>query len=138
MQQWPPGPSGQPQPGMQSPPMNMVGPGGGPYPLNQQGFMQGLNMGSNLPQANLLQSKVPNENLTPEQLQRREEQLGNLRKIQQMLFPDQQNSGMPGMMGPDKMGMEGPMPGNMNMMGSYTPGNLFIYLFIHSRLQKVT
>ena len=78
----------------------------------------------------LSHQKVPNENLTPEQLKRREDQLSNLRKIQQMLFPEQQrqafgpggpgpNSGMPG--GPGGMmteEMHAQMMQQQGMMGS--------------------
>ena len=38
-------------------------------------------------------ARVPDENLTPEQLQRREEQLAQLQKIKQMLFPEKQGAG---------------------------------------------
>ncbi|XP_066997121.2 protein BCL9 homolog isoform X2 [Anabrus simplex] len=42
----------------------------------------------NLPQPSLTGVKVPDENLTPQQRQHREEQLATLRKMQQMLFPE--------------------------------------------------
>lgn len=38
--------------------------------------------------------KVPDENLTPQQRQHREEQLATIRKMQQMLFPEHQSLGM--------------------------------------------
>ena len=37
--------------------------------------------------------KVPDENLTPQQRQHREEQLATLRKMQQMLFPEHHSPG---------------------------------------------
>jgi len=42
---------------------------------------------------NMAGARVPDENLTPEQLQRREEQLAQLQKIKQMLFPEKQGGG---------------------------------------------
>ena len=78
-------------------------------------FDPDMNIPGGLNNMNLMQSKVPNENLTPEQLQRREEQLANLRKIQQMLFPEQRQ----GQEFPPGSGGPGPgpgmMPGDMNM-----------------------
>ena len=88
-------------------------------------FDPDMNMPGGLSNMNLMQSKVPNENLTPEQLQRREEQLANLRKIQQMLFPEQrqQQEFPPGSGGPGGgPGGPGMMPGEMNM-GMY-PQNM--------------
>lgn len=38
--------------------------------------------------------KVPDENLTPQQRQHREEQLATIRKMQQMLFPEHQGIGI--------------------------------------------
>lgn len=38
--------------------------------------------------------KVPDENLTPQQRQHREEQLATIRKMQQMLFPEHQGMGI--------------------------------------------
>lgn len=38
--------------------------------------------------------KVPDEDLTPQQRQHREEQLATLRKMQQMLFPEENATGM--------------------------------------------
>ena len=74
---------------------------------------------------NIMQNKVPNENLTPEQLQRRQEQLSNLRKIHQMLFPEQRGQqgfppGGPGQ-GPGGPGPggQGIMPGDMGNMEMY-------------------
>ena len=90
------------------------GPGMGPsseFDMMMEGqFMNNMPPGS---QGNLLQNKVPNENLTPEQLQRREEQLASLQKIKQMLFPDQGlNPNGPGGPGGPGMGMmPGPGPG---------------------------
>jgi hypothetical protein len=56
---------------------------------------------------NLSHHKVPDENLTPEQLKKREESLTNLRKIQQMLFPEQRG----GHQGFGPMPGQGPGPG---------------------------
>lgn len=39
--------------------------------------------------------KVPDENLTPQQRQHREEQLATIRKMQQMLFPEHQSMAIP-------------------------------------------
>jgi len=72
--------------------------------------------GGQMNNMDLMQNKVPNENLTPEQLQRRQEHLANLRKIQQMLFPEQRNQQgfPPGGPGPGPGG-QGMMPGDMEM-----------------------
>lgn len=74
---------------------------------------------------NIMQNKVPNENLTPEQLQRRQEQLSSLRKIHQMLFPEQrgQQGFPPG--GPGQ-GPGGPGPGGQGMMPG-DMGNMEMY-----------
>lgn len=58
--------------------------------------------------------KVPDENLTPQQRQHREEQLATIRKMQQMLFPENQADG-PGGEGGMEMphGMMPGGPGNM-------------------------
>lgn len=74
---------------------------------------------------NIMQNKVPNENLTPEQLQRRQEQLSHLRKISQMLFPEQrgQQGFPPG--GPGQ-GPGGPGPGGQGMMPG-DMGNMEMY-----------
>ena len=119
--QWNPSSQSGPMPGMNSPPdlasFMGPGPGGGPGGM---GFdpMQDLPNMPNMPnmRTNLSHDKVPNENLTPEQLQRREEQLANLRKLQSMLFG--QGQGQPGQ-GPPGMG-----PGQMNpnMMPPSYPG----------------
>ena len=127
MMSWPPQqqPQQQPQSFPPNSAMQNFGPMG-PQP-GQQGFngpngMQGPNMNPNMNPnfmhgkgRDLMQSKVPNENLTPEQLQRREEQLANLAKIQAMLFPDRQ----PGM---NPQGPGGMMPGGGPNMG---PNNMF-------------
>ena len=95
----------------------MVGPGAS-HPLNNQtGFGHGgppPHMMPGGPHINLQQNKVPNENLTPEQLQRREEQLAHIRKLHQLLLPEQQPPPTPGsadMLGPGSM--MGPQPGSM-------------------------
>lgn len=60
--------------------------------------------------------KVPDENLTPQQRQHREVQLATIRKMQQMLFPENQSlEGGPG-------GME--LPPNMMPGGPMMPGQL--------------
>lgn len=56
--------------------------------------------------------KVPDENLTPQQRQHREEQLATIRKMQQMLFPENQAM--------ENQGGEG---GNMEMPHGMMPGN---------------
>ncbi|XP_062614271.1 protein pygopus-like isoform X2 [Saccostrea cucullata] len=63
----------------------------------------------------LSQQKVPNENLTPEQLKKRKDALQNLQKIQEMLFPEQH----PQHFGPG----QGPGPGmGGGMMQEGMPG----------------
>ena len=89
-------------------------------PMMQDGFdLEMMGMGSHNPNM-LSHQKVPNENLTPEQLKRREESLTNLRKIQQMLFPEQRGGQMPYGQGPGP----GPDPGMMPeaMRGQMMPG----------------
>lgn len=78
----PPGPGG----GMGGPGYGLMDSG---YEFNPDALGPGGAV--SMPHMNLSQNKVPNENLTPEQLERREEQLANLRKIGQMLFPGEQN-----------------------------------------------
>ncbi|XP_060068266.1 trithorax group protein osa-like [Ylistrum balloti] len=103
---WPQG-GGPPQ---SSSPMNYpVMPDGMPFDPEMMAMMGNPHLNN----PNLLQQKVPNENLTPEQLKRREEHLTSLRKIQMMLFPEQQrqqqfggpmpNSGPGGEMMPEEM-----------------------------------
>jgi Cdc6-like AAA superfamily ATPase len=79
--------------------------------------------------------KIPDENLTPQQRQHREEQLATIRKMQQLLFPE--NAGPDGgvgggMMGPGSGGSPCPpgpgnqQPGMMGPMGGGPggpPGN---------------
>ncbi|KAG8234816.1 hypothetical protein J437_LFUL015174 [Ladona fulva] len=84
-------------------------------------------------QPSLTGVKVPDENLTPQQRQHREEQLATLRKMQQMLFPEHQlsnpdnlnivtgNANTAGPMGPGQpqtmmSGQQGMMPGQQTMM----------------------
>lgn len=90
-------------------------PSGGPpqgfpgnYPMFPEGFEQEMMFHSQ--NTNLSHHKVPDENLTPEQLKKREESLTNLRKIQQMLFPEQRGGGHPGFV---HMPGQGPGPGGM-------------------------
>ena len=109
--------------GMNDDPRMMYGP---QNPNFSQMMMEGgmfdpdMNMPGGLNNMNLMQSKVPNENLTPEQLQRREEQLATLRKLQQVLLPEQRHGQEfpPGGGGPGQgpgPGGPGMMPGDMNM-----------------------
>lgn len=89
---------------------DMVGLGDGDLPWDQKNshHLDGLESVSNgLPdvgpdmdscspslasmQPSLQGVKVPDENLTPQQRQHREEQLATIRKMQQMLFPENQN-----------------------------------------------
>jgi len=77
-----PGAEFGPGPGSES----MFGPQPPPgYALEHQHMIR--NMGG---------ARVPDENLTPEQRQRREEQLAQLQKIKQMLFPEKQGGGFEG------------------------------------------
>ena len=77
--------------------------------------------------------RIPDENLTPEQLQRREEQLAQLQKIKQMLFPENRGGGgfdprrPPGMY-PDGPPGRGPGPEGMHhmMIGSGGPPPRFM------------
>lgn len=57
--------------------------------------------------------KVPDENLTPQQRQHREEQLATIRKMQQMLFPEHQGMRISpeGHLQSGPEGQEGPNPG---------------------------
>lgn len=66
------------------------------------------------PQPSLQGVKVPDENLTPQQRQHREQQLATLRQMQKMFFPEQR-----GMMDPRGMGM-GPQ-----FRGGMPPGSEF-------------
>lgn len=67
--------------------------------------------------------KVPDENLTPQQRQHREEQLAMIRKMQQLLFPEQQQQqhmeAAQGV-GPNM----GPVPGGMPPQGRFGPGEM--------------
>lgn len=71
--------------------------GGSPSLASMQPSLQGV--------------KVPDENLTPQQRQHREEQLATIRKMQQMLFPEHQ--GMPATAGELQHGE--PHEGHMDM-----------------------
>lgn len=68
------------------------------------------------PQPSLQGVKVPDENLTPQQRQHREQQLATIRQMQKMFFPEQR-----GMMDPHGMGMRpqfrGGMPGGPDFGG---------------------
>ena len=104
----------------------MTAPGSAGHPdMQSPGAMDNANfphMGGLGPpdgQGNLSQSKVPDDNLTPEQLQRRGERLANLRKLQAMLFPEQRGPGGPN--GPPPPGMMGG-PGGPGMPPNMMPG----------------
>ncbi|XP_055605757.1 collagen alpha-1(III) chain-like [Uranotaenia lowii] len=60
------------------------------------------------PQPSLQGVKVPDENLTPQQRQHREQQLATIRQMQKMFFPEQR-----AMMDPHGMGMRAPFRGGM-------------------------
>lgn len=68
--------------------------------------------------------KVPDENLTPQQRQHREEQLATIRKMQQMLFPEHQGM-IPGENPPEDGTQPGPgsggPPGSLSQSG---PGSV--------------
>lgn len=68
-----------------------------------QGLGNHLNMSAMQP--SLQGVKVPDEDLTPQQRQHREEQLATLLKMRQMLFPEQQPGSMP---------PQGQLPGGMS------------------------
>ncbi|XP_050314187.1 protein BCL9 homolog isoform X2 [Anthonomus grandis grandis] len=57
--------------------------------------------------------QVPDENLTPQQRQHREERLASIRKMQQMLFPESQTEGAAG----HQEGMSGISPGGAAPLG---------------------
>ncbi|XP_066158500.1 protein BCL9 homolog isoform X1 [Euwallacea fornicatus] len=61
--------------------------------------------------------QVPDENLTPQQRQHREERLASIRKMHQMLFPESQSEAVPG---PD--GIPGISPGGAAPIGGAGPG----------------
>lgn len=74
--------------------------------------------------------KIPDENLTPQQRQHREEQLATLRRMQKMFFPEhgqmgpdcqQQMNQMAMGQGPDSCMKMGGMPPGANMMGGGGP-----------------
>ncbi|XP_046406071.1 collagen alpha-1(I) chain isoform X2 [Ischnura elegans] len=127
--------------------VNTVGPGGNTLMQTcANNVMTGCSVGSPMSQANANSNstvvssarpikgvKVPDENLTPQQRQHREEQLATLRKMQQMLFPEHQLANPDGLnpgsnpgsqqppmsaAGPQTMmpGPQGMMPGQPNML----------------------
>ncbi|KAG8271329.1 hypothetical protein J6590_065221 [Homalodisca vitripennis] len=63
---------------------------GGIMPSLSEFSDDGISLG---PHHSLAGVKVPDENLTPQQRQHREEQLATLRKMQQMLFPEHHSPG---------------------------------------------
>ncbi|XP_055997435.1 B-cell CLL/lymphoma 9 protein-like isoform X2 [Ostrea edulis] len=79
--------------------------------------MGGIPLGPHNP--SLSQQKVPNENLTPEQLKKRKDALQNLQKIQEMLFPEHQQFG-PGQAVAGGMMQEG-MQGQMMQQNMMSP-----------------
>lgn len=62
--------------------------------------------------------QVPDENLTPQQRQHREERLASIRKMHQLLFPESQNEGAAG----PPEGMPGMSPGGATPLGGPGPG----------------
>lgn len=124
-------------------PLNPKGTGVPPN-IQSPTSMGNLPIGSispNIPMKPSLQGvKVPDENLTPQQLQHREQQLGKIKHLNQMFFPEHggqnpnipNNLGVPGgaNCGPGGMpinhpaGMMGQQPGNPSqMMGMQMPHN---------------
>ncbi|XP_042894804.1 protein BCL9 homolog isoform X1 [Parasteatoda tepidariorum] len=127
-----PGPSAQ---GMN---VRSVGPSGSPLlgcmsnmnsnvtPFQNSGLnSMPLNQGSIGP-TTLTGVKVPDENLTPQQRQHREEQLAMIRKMQQLLFPEQQQmdqcqSGIPHNIGSMMSGMQ------HNSQARFGPGDMCVH-----------
>ncbi|CAH1785706.1 unnamed protein product [Owenia fusiformis] len=111
----PPGPNPRMPPNGADPNMAMPGRWNNDQMMSAAANLMDMQEGS----GDIQTSRIPNENLTPEQLQRREESLANLRKIQQMLFPEKEGgSGPPGSM-PSQNGPPGPggmPPQGPNMM----------------------
>lgn len=103
MQQW-----GGSSPGPQPVPQDMIGPQGYQMCGPQQGFAPDMNMGG---PGDMLHGSVPKENLTPQQLQKREEGLAHLRKIGQMLNIDSSGGSGPGPMMHMHGNPDGVMPG---------------------------
>lgn len=103
MQQW-----GGSSPGPHPMPQEVVGPQGYPMCGPQPGFPPDMNIGG---PNDLLHGSVPKENLTPQQLQKREEGLAHLRKIGQMLNIDSSGSTGPGPMMHMHGNPDGLMPG---------------------------
>ncbi|XP_076371210.1 uncharacterized protein LOC143257025 isoform X2 [Tachypleus tridentatus] len=65
---------------------------GGSHPgccMPHQHTINPSSIAMNSDEPSLVGVKIPNENLTPQQRQHREEQLATIRKMQQLLFPDQ-------------------------------------------------
>lgn len=122
-QRWMPSPNRGP---MVSSIGDFMGPGGEQM-LIPSGYLNDGQMPRGMPPGQNL-----DENLTPEQLQRREEQLAQLQKIKNMLFPEKRNEfdprrpqGMfpgPPRPGPDNVGMMGfPRFPHPNMMPMQAP-----------------
>lgn len=76
--------------------------------------------------------KVPDENLTPQQRQHREEQLATIRKMQQMLFPESQHG--EGTDNPDLANAAAMMGGNQQGGSIHGPG---VGLSAHLEWQKL-
>ncbi|PRD23655.1 UNVERIFIED_CONTAM: lgs [Trichonephila clavipes] len=72
--------------------------------------------------------KVPDENLTPQQRQHREEQLAMIRKMQQLLFPEQQHmEPVQGGMAPNMGPMLSGMPAQHNSHPRFGSGDMCIH-----------
>lgn len=82
MQQW--GPS----PGLHLMQPDMMGPQGYQVFGPQPGFPADMNIG----QSEMMHDPMLKDNLTPQQLQKREQNLANLRKIKEMLLPELQSN----------------------------------------------
>lgn len=89
-----PSPAGSRGPQQGHHPQGCGPPNGGCFPASGGAYpgMGGPGCGGNPAQMNA-GVKVPDENLTPQQRQHREEQLAMIRKMQKLLFPDQQVMG---------------------------------------------
>ncbi|GFS82580.1 protein BCL9 homolog [Nephila pilipes] len=84
-----------------------------------------LNQGSGGP---LTGVKVPDENLTPQQRQHREEQLAMIRKMQQLLFPEQQHmEPVQGGMGPNMVPMLSGMPAQHTSHSRFGSGDMCVH-----------
>ncbi|GIY18890.1 BCL9 domain-containing protein [Caerostris extrusa] len=72
--------------------------------------------------------KVPDENLTPQQRQHREEQLATIRKMQQLLFPEQQHmETVQGGMGPNMDPVMGGIPPQQGPHTRFGPNEMCVH-----------